>query len=145
MYYLRRATFLISIFIGLQINSSINQSIASSACEKPIQNTVFRWIVEKISTSEIANAKPLSCEEIKEITSYQEEVILITSGRKRGEYTICLSDDKLQPCKHTIATLIGWSSPSEMLEEVFDYKEQKSSVFNETVERLFLKPSSLIR
>jgi len=145
MYHLRRATFLISIFIGLQIESSINQSIASSACEQPIQNTVFSWIVEKISTSEIANAKPLSCEETKKITSYREELILITSGRKRGEYTICLSDDKSQPCKHTIATLTGSSSPGEMLEEVFDYKEQKSSVFNETVERLFLKPSSLIR
>ncbi len=105
----------------------------------------MNFIIDKITSSEIASPSTLSCEEYRQISSYDENSILLTTGRRRGNYTICLSDDRKIPCKHTIASLGSKSNPGEMLQEVFSYKAKKSSVLNETIERLFLKPSSLIR
>ncbi len=122
-----------------------NQSFASTSCEQLMESTVFNWVIRKISNSDVATANNISCDELREIESYEEDLLIITTGRRRGNYVICISNDKEYPCKHTIATLSGSSTPNKMLEDVFSYKAEKSTQLNETVERLYLKPSSLIR
>jgi len=145
MYSPRKFAYSTLSLIAIIVSFSFKQSFATTRCGALAENTILNWVIEKISNSNIANGTDISCDEARKISSYEEDLIFITTGRSRGNYTICLSDDKHYPCKHKIAILTGSSSPGKMLEKVFGYNAEKSSVLNETVERLYLKPSSLIR
>ena len=105
---------------------------------------IYNSISSKIENSDIAQLNNLSCTETTEINKYAPDAMHITSGRKRGKYTICLSNDSLNPCKYIIGTFIQNKNPSDMLLQVFDLPKPKRTKLNETVERLFFKPSLLI-
>ena len=98
----------------------------------------------KIENSGIAKLSNLNCEKITEINKYDPNSLSITSGRKRGKYTICLSDSSSNPCKYIIGTFNENKNPSDMLAEVFEIPKPKRTQLNETVERLFFSPSLLI-
>ena len=76
--------------------------------------------------------------------SNNKDKLNITTGRKRGKYKICLSDDASNPCKHSLGIFNESTNPSDMLAEVFGVEQPKSDYLNETVERLFFQPSLLI-
>ena len=105
---------------------------------------IYNSIASKIENSGIAASSNLSCEEITEINKNDKNNMLITSGRKRGKYTICLSDSSPNPCKYIIGTFNENKNPSDMLLEVFGIPKPKQTQLNETVERLFFSPSLLI-
>ena len=105
---------------------------------------IYNPIASKIENSGIVKSSNLSCEQITEINKYDPSNILITSGRKRGKYTICLSDSTSNPCKYIIGTFNENKNPSDMLSEVFGIPKPKQTHLNETVERLFFSPSLLI-
>ena len=106
---------------------------------------IYSTIISKVETSDIATPKEISCTEIIEINKQNPVNLLLTSGRKRGKYTICLSDNSSNPCKYVIGTFNENRNPSDMLSQVFDFPQPKRTQLNETVERLFLKPSLLIQ
>ena len=120
------------------------KSIAYEGCK--IQNTqsLYGLITNKIDRSEISTLLPINCSEVEKINSYDEKTVLITSGRKRGKYIVCLSNTTDNPCKHKLAVLNGSGNPAEMLSQVFGIYRTESKVLNETVERLFFKPSEII-
>ena len=105
---------------------------------------IYNSISSKIENSGIARLSNLNCEKITEISKYDPNNVLITSGRKRGQYTICLSDSSSNPCKYIIGTFNENKNPSDMLAEVFEIPKPKRTQLNETVERLFFSPSLLI-
>ena len=105
---------------------------------------IYDSIISKIESSGIASTKKLTCEQVMEINKNSPNNMLITSGRKRGRYTICLSDDSSNPCKYVIGTFNENKNPSDMLMQVFGIPKPKRTQLNETVERLFFKPSLLI-
>ena len=106
---------------------------------------VYEWLLEKVDISEFAEALPIACKELNAIEGYIEESIQVTTGRKSGVYIICLSNSMDNPCKHKIASLSGYQNPSSLLSKVLKIPEVKPKFLNETVERLFINPSSLIR
>jgi len=105
---------------------------------------IYNSIASQIENSGIAKPSNINCEKIAEINKYDPNNLLITSGRKRGKYTICISDSSSNPCKYIIGTFNENKNPSDMLSEVFDIPKPKRSQLNETVERLFFSPSLLI-
>ena len=105
---------------------------------------IYSLIVSKIDDSKIANIRKLKCGEVTAINQSSPDSLLITSGRKRGKYTICLSDDASDPCKYVVGIFNDNKNPSQMLSQVFGLNEQRRIQLNETVERLFFKPSLLI-
>ena len=105
---------------------------------------IYNSIASQIENSGIAKSSNLNCEKITEINKYDPNNMLITSGRKRGKYTICLSDNSSNPCKYIIGTFSENKNPSDMLSKVFDVPKPKQTQLNETVERLFFSPSLLI-
>ena len=105
---------------------------------------IYNSIASQIEHSGIAKLSNLNCEKITEINKYDPNSLSITSGRKRGKYTICLSDSSSNPCKYIIGTFNVNKNPSDMLSEVFDIPKPKRTQLNETVERLFFSPSLLI-
>ena len=105
---------------------------------------IYNSIASKVKNSGIATSSNLSCEKITEINKNDKNNMLITSGRKRGKYTICLSDSSSNPCKYIMGTFNENRNPSDMLSEVFGIPKPKQTQLNETVERLFFSPSLLI-
>ena len=105
---------------------------------------VYNSIALMIENSSIAKLSNLSCEKIAVINKYDPSDMLITSGRKRGKYTICLSNSTSNPCKYIIGTFNENKNPSDMLSKVFGIPKPKQIQLNETVERLFFSPSLLI-
>ena len=105
---------------------------------------IYSSIASHIENSGIATLSNLNCKKITEINKYDPNSLSITSGRKRGKYTICLSDSSSNPCKYIIGTFNVNKNPSDMLSEVFDIPKPTRTQLNETVERLFFSPSLLI-
>ena len=121
------------------------QPASSNSCSTKIKNKVALWSIKKIESSDISDIYPISCDEANEINELNEDKILITTGRKRGKAIICLSDAQDYPCKFRIGTINDGYEPGLALSKIYSYQIPKSTVFNETVERLFLKPSTLIQ
>ena len=93
----------------------------------------------------MATLNLISCDQFKEIELMREENIIITTGRKRGKSLICVSDSDSYPCKYKIATINDGIDTTKAIESIFSFTPPKNSQLNETVERLFLKPSTLMR
>lgn len=108
-------------------------------------HSLITWLDNSISQSPLVEAMHLSCDDIAQISAYPLSQVVMTSGRKRGQYVVCLSNEADDPCKHVVAKLLGYEAPAIQLQTVFGLKEQKSEFLNETVERLYFKPSNLIR
>ena len=107
------------------------------------EKELYDILVEKINSSGIAKVNEINIDQIQEINQYDLETSLITYSKKKGRYTICISDNTTNRCKHTIGTFTSNQNPSDMLVQVFDIERPKQS-YTETVERLFFKPSLLI-
>ena len=120
-------------------------SIKADDCSHLIDNEVVAWSINKIKNSKMAKENFFSCEEVKEMNNMNSDQISITSGRKRGQATICLSDESNFPCKFTIGIIETQFDSATALSEIYSFTPPKSSQLNETVERLFLKPSTLIQ
>ena len=108
-------------------------------------NSIIEKLIIKINSNENTELNLITCEEIDIIKSFNEDKLLVTTGRKRGRYSICLSDNKDNPCKFIIGYFKKNGIPSEMLSKLFEIEFSQDGELNETVERLFLEPSSLIR
>ena len=121
------------------------QSSESSECIQNSPNRVVRWSISKIESSDIATVIPLTCDEEKIMHKMKIDKISITSGRKRGKATICLSDEKDYPCKFIIGNIYPGIDSSEAIKQIYSFSPPQSSQLNETDERLFLNPSSLIQ
>ena len=93
----------------------------------------------------MATPNSVTCEEVKDMNQMKNENITITSGRKKGKTAICLSDESNYPCKFVIGIIKPQFDATFALSEIYSFTPPKSSQLNETVERLFLKPSSLIQ
>tara|TARA_Y100000994_G_C15545949_1_gene382003 strand:+ start:400 stop:798 length:399 start_codon:yes stop_codon:yes gene_type:complete len=121
-------------------------SKADEKCNSMISSKTLTWSLNKIKQSNLARINEISCEDINSINKMNEEDIIITSGRKRGESLICLSNVSEDPCKHVIGIINqGYVDTTYVLSEVFSFTPKVPDKLNETVERLFLKPSSLIQ
>ncbi len=128
------------------LSVSIRPIQAKQNCTSVISNNTLEWSLSKIKESNLAKLSNISCEEIKSINRMRSEDIMITSGRKRGQSLICLSNDKDYPCKHIIGIINpGFIDTTYALSEIFSFTPEVPEELNETVERLFLKPSSLIQ
>ena len=130
--------------IALSISSPLSTPANTETCT-PREEGLYAWIQQKIEASQYSKPVRLECQELKVIEGYRDENVQITSGRQRGKYYICLTNTKENPCPHKIAELVGYEAPSVLISRIFGASQAKPEYLNETVERLFLRPSSLIK
>ena len=117
----------------------------ASGCIESLENNVVKWSISKIESSDMATLSSFTCDDAKNMNRMNSDQISITSGRKRGKATICLSDEKDYPCKFIIGFINPEFDSATALSKIYSFTPPVSSQLNETVERLFLKPSSLIQ
>ena len=138
---------LLSLSLASPFLTSSNASESSHSPQKCIETSPpsLAWAISMIKASTEAEPAAIKCEEIKKIQKYSTEETFITSGRKKGKYIICLSDTKHDPCKHIIGVITSTFDPSASLVNIFDANQVAPKVLNETTERLYLRPSKLMR
>ena len=129
----------------LLMNLMNQNPIEANDCFESFKNEVVIWSIDKIKTSEMADINTFNCEVVDEMNKMNPEQISITSGRKKRKPVICLSDESDYPCKFVIGFIKPQFDAATALSEIYSFTPPKSSQLNETVERLFLKPSSLIQ
>ena len=118
----------------------------SSNCSDITDNSEMLQIIDlRLSESKLVSLSQDVCKSYQEALNLNAANLLVTTGRKRGKNVICLSDTKSKPCKYILATMTQTDNPANLLAEVFKLKSNGRAVLNETVERLYLTPSSLIR
>jgi len=107
-------------------------------------NKTLRFVISRLSGSSNTSKIQLSCKDLTIMNTWREDKITLTTGRKNGRYTICISNDTNSPCEYVISTFVSTGVPADMLSDVFGMKVKQRSQLNETVERLFVNPSKLI-
>ena len=136
--------FFIALIYLFNISYQV-ETLGSESCDEILNNKVVEWSIQKIKDSNLAEFLNISCDEAKQMEKMAEDKILITSGRKRGKPLICISDEKDYPCKFIIGNIYPGIDSSEAIKQIYSFNPPQSSQLNETVERLFLNPSSLIQ
>ena len=106
-------------------------------------------ILKSIEEFDLAEKYDLSCSQYEMISLIPEDSLFISTKRSRGKDQICLTSSKTTgKCTHKIGFFIGEGNPSNKLCKMFEKDcslDNDSLVLTETVERLYLKPSTLIR
>lgn len=126
------------------LSAEANANQSKETCGIP-PSIFIRKSIKIIEQSRSAEINLFSCDELKRMAELNANTLAITSGRKRGKYIICLSDVRNNPCKIHLGTFKQLQNPSKMLSDLFGIKAEENGPLNETVERLFLTPSSLIK
>ena len=143
-FHLKKSITLVAFTI-FSMNIFQTNYINAESCDESFKNKVVKWSIIKIKESKLAIFEPISCDLVAQMDKMVEEKILITSGRKRGKPLICISDEKDYPCKFVIGNINPGIDSSEAIKQIYSFTPPQSSQLNETVERLFLNPSSLIQ
>jgi hypothetical protein len=132
--------------LGLLLScGNVNPTSKNLSSCKANGGKLYGLISTKIIQSDSSKIIALDCAELTKIQSYYEDDILLTSGRSQGQYVICLTNSKNKPCAHVIAQLIGSEPPSLSMTRIFGLDQPPSDTLNETIERLFLRPSTLLK
>ena len=115
-------------------------------CDK---SSLLSFILKSIEEFDLAEKYDLSCYQYEMISLIPEDSLFISTKRSRGKDQICLTSSKMKgKCTHKIGFFIGEGNPSNKLCRIFEKDcslNNNPLVLTETVERLYLKPSTLIR
>ena len=131
------------LFFSLLPVKSENQT---DICPK---SPLLSSILKSIEEFDLAEKYDLSCSQYEMISLIPEDSLFISTKRSRGKDQICLTSSKTTgKCTHKIGFFIGEGNPSNKLCRMFNKDcslNNNPLVLTETVERLYLKPSTLIR
>ena len=118
----------------------------TDVCDK---SQLLSSILKSIEDFDLAESYNLSCSQYEMISLIPEDSLFISTKRSRGKDQICLTSSKMKgKCTHKIGFFIGEGNPSNKLCRIFEKDcslNNNPLVLTETVERLYLKPSTLIR
>ncbi len=124
----------------------IHPAASQEATNCPLlPDSLLQKIVKKIELSQHANITPLPCADINELNRISPGNFEITTGRKNGEPVICLLVSRDQPCRYVLGKLDKTMSPASALSTIFPSSMPINDILNETIERLFIRPSSIIK
>ena len=135
--------FGILVAIALQgLSGTKGSSARAESCK--ITSRVLLGSLDRIGANPQAKLRPLSCKQVADIEAANPESLEITTGRLSGKPVICISSSRAEPCRFVLAELQQDADPTSVLVEIFNH-QQTSTVLNETVERLFIRPSKYIK
>ena len=136
-----------SLLLLLQLKVRGASLEADQVCE-PLRSRLVISIINKVTSIANVSAVELNCKSISKINSIEEDSILLTTTRKRGKEYICLHvSGNSRPCQIKLGVVANQENPNDILCKLTqqDCSNIADSPLTETVERLYLRPSSLIR
>ena len=105
-----------------------------------LSNVVF----QELSNSKDIFPLNINCSSINRINQINPAKLLITTGRRKGDNVVCISDNKENPCAFKVAFFKEGINPSSSLLKTFNTKHKQSEILNETTSRVFIIPQELI-
>ena len=134
------------IYIPFILHLEAGQNVKDDYC---IKNSLIEGLLTRIKVFSLAEPYEINCSQYEKISLIPENTLFISTKRIRGKDQICLTDSKDSGnCTYKIGYFVGSGNPSYKLCKMMKAdcsSSNKPALFTETVERLYLKPSSLIR
>ena len=143
-----RVIFVVSSLVLLLQLKVRGESLEADQMCDPIRSRLVISIIEKITRLANVSAVEFNCKSISKINLIEEDSILLTTTRKRGKEYICLhASGNSRPCQIKVGVVENQENPNDILCKLTqqDCSNVADSPLTETVERLYLRPSSLIR
>ncbi|MDB4653632.1 COP23 domain-containing protein [Synechococcus sp. AH-551-E02] len=136
--------FLLLLFFGTALQS-VDATESASSCGRNLEPLASE-VIDLLSKSNSITIDDLTCAEVSDINKLDPEDIFVTTGRENNSINICISDNRLDPCKIKIGNIISGKNPNDVLTEVFGIRREidLSKPIEESIERLFIKPSGEI-
>mgnify|MGYP001204833263 CR=1 FL=1 len=139
-------------FLGIIFaSSSLNQFVFSMPLEELSRkcraidlNQSVKLVFNNLSQSKLVNVKSINCDSINLINQIDPVNLLVTTGRRKGESVVCISETKKIPCRFVIASFKENIDPSKSLKTIFDIPEDNQEILNETTSRVFINPNKLV-
>lgn len=137
-------TFILLLF-GLTTQTT-TASENSKDCGQTL-NALAAETVELLKTSEAIEIEDLSCSKISTINEIKPDEMVVSSGRKARQIIVCMSNTRSNPCKIELGQFISNEDPNKILSEAFDLNSEidLTQPLEESIERLFIKPSEELR
>jgi len=135
---------LLVLFLGTALQSvEANETVPS--CGINLEPTASEAI-NLLSKSNSITIDDLTCEAVSDINELDPEEIFITTGREDDSINICISDNRLDPCKIRIGKIKTGENPNDVLTGAFGIRRDidLTKPIEESIERLFIKPSGEI-
>ncbi len=134
------------IFASFILNLEAGQNLKDDHC---IKSSLIKGLLTRIKEFSLAQPYEVNCSQYEKISLIPEDSLFISTKRIRGKDQICLTDSQDSGnCTYKIGYFVGSGNSSYKLCEMMKAdcsSSDKPALFTETVERLYLKPSSLIR
>ena len=136
--------FLLLIFFGTTLQY-VEANETAPSCDSNLQPLASE-VIQVLSKSSSITMDDLTCEGVSDINKLDPDDLFVTTGRKDDSINICISDNRLDPCKIKIGTIRSGENPNDVLTEAFGIRREidLTRPIEESIERLFIKPSGEI-
>ena len=114
-------------------------------CQKISGNKLLMMIFQKTIDSEFVSYESELCNILSNFANDNPDNLILTTKRKGRSQTICLKREKESTCRSHLAIVNSDIPAAEALRYTYTAEIPQPEIQKETVERLFLKPSSLIQ
>ena len=143
-----RITLVTTSFLFIFQPEIRSESLVNNEVCEAVRSPIVASIIEDINLLSEVSLIQLNCKSIAKINSIDDDSVLLTTTRKRGKEYICLhASGNTRPCQVKLGVVTSSENPNDVLCKLT--RQECSNIsegpLTETVERLYLRPSSLIR
>lgn len=117
-----------------------------SSCQAINGNLTLSTVLLKTNQAEgFLRPRPNICEVLKRFTAVDQTSLVLTTVRVGKLYGVCIGESITTPCSELIADVEQGVPASEALQFAYGLDLEQGGPQRQTVERLFLRPSAIIR
>jgi len=117
-----------------------------SSCEVLSANKTLENVFLKTKQAEgFLQPRADICEVLNRFQAVDESKLILTTTRSGKLYSVCIGESLNTPCSGLIADVVEGVAASEALQFAYGLDLGKGGPQRQTVERLFIKPSAIIR
>ncbi len=124
---------------------TISSEIGKPICSEIKQDKVLSFIYSKVNDSDFITPEDNLCKSLTVYININTSEITLTTKRIGRSYKICLNPKSSNGCEDIIAQVKKGIDPANALHYTFKNEIIRNDTQRETIERLFLKPSTLIQ
>lgn len=120
--------------------------VAKGSCQALSGNRTLSLVLLKTREAEgFLRPRPDICETLSRFRAVNQGDLVLTTMRVGKHYGVCIGKSSNEPCSAVIADVEQGVAASEALQFAYGLDLQRGGPQRQTVERLFIKPSAIIR
>lgn len=137
--------FLLLLCLSTSLRSVDPINASPRSCDSNLEPLALE-VINLLSKSNSITIDNLTCTAVININKLDLDDIFVTTGRDENSISVCISDNRLDPCKIKIGKIRNGENPNDVLREAFGIRRDidLTKPIEESIERLFIKPSGEI-